>query len=114
MNIYDLRPRDDDPGTIPDVGSKPRPPPERAPDAPDASDWEDPPIPERWPEQRDMPAAADRELRKRNGATAPAVVELDARGLARVVFKHWGDQAPEILSRALDIAREARETGGRP
>jgi hypothetical protein len=49
---------------------------------------------------------AERELRKRNGSEDPSVLDADALGLARVVVRHWGDQAPDVLERAARVARE--------
>ena len=76
----------------------------------DASDWIDPPIPDR--PRPALAQAADRELRKRSGDNPPPnTPELDARGLAKVVWRHWGDDAPRILARALALCTEARDNG---
>ena len=54
--------------------------------------------------------------------------ERDAEAIARVVVRHWGDDAPSVLERSLELAREkvagwgarpapppaATEKGGRP
>lgn len=48
--------------------------------------------------------SVDRELRKRNGSEDPRVVDEDAIGIARVLVRHYGDDAPRILGLATSAA----------
>jgi len=48
--------------------------------------------------------SVDRELRKRNGSEDPRVVDEDAAGIARVLIRHYGDDAPRILGLSADVA----------
>ncbi len=54
---------------------------------------------------RPVEEAIERALR-RTDPNAPNARELDAAGVARVLLKHWGDEAPLVLGRALELARD--------
>jgi hypothetical protein len=41
---------------------------------------------------------------RRNDPHAPEVAEHDAAGVARLLVRHWGDQAPDVLRRATELA----------
>lgn len=49
-------------------------------------------------------AAAARAMKKTDPA-APEVKELDAEALAALVVRHYGNEAPGVLERALELAR---------
>ncbi len=54
-------------------------------------------------------AALDRALRKT--ADKPcASYDLDARAIARVLVRHYGDEAEAVLERAAEFLDEARRT----
>jgi hypothetical protein len=42
---------------------------------------------------------------KRVDPNAQNARELDAAAVSRVLIKHWGDDAPLVLGRALELAR---------
>lgn len=54
---------------------------------------------------RPIEEALERALRSVN-PEARNVRELDAAVVARALLKHWGDEGPDVLARALELARE--------
>lgn len=56
-------------------------------------------------EKTPLELAIDRAMRK-NDPQSPHVLELDAAIVAVLLIKHWGDEAPRVLERALELARE--------
>ena len=45
-----------------------------------------------------------REALKRTDPMSPTALEDDARHIADAVVRAWGDQAPEVLARARELA----------
>lgn len=50
--------------------------------------------------------AVERTLAKLPEQGPGNLVERDAAAIAKVARKYWGDQAPEVLSRAVQLAKE--------
>ena len=54
-------------------------------------------------------AAVDRRLRKNADAMSEARnYDLDARDIAKVLVRHYGDEAEAVLGRAIQFCDEAR------
>ena len=55
--------------------------------------------------------AVDRQLRKNTeAASATRGYDLDARAIARVLVRHYGDEAEAVLKRAMAFLDEARRS----
>ena len=56
-----------------------------------------------------MSAAHFERALARTDPNSPTALEDDARELARCLLKHWGDDAPRVAAKALELARVVLE-----